>query len=251
VARVGDEPLSAALVGAIARRRSIAPPVALGDLVEDSLAAQGARAGGLAGAPDVRWASTVSLARDLSRHIWEEAGAQGAPTDDELAEVTVVHAVVLRSPSLPEAAALFKARAIADAVGTARTSEEFQARAKAASADVRASVEELPPFDVAGNMANGQRLNADFVVAAFSLRAPGETSPVVETPFGWHVIRLLSRVVPAQDQLPSKRDELAPAVFEERARARLTRAMLDRRGHTPIEVSEGADQLLAQVVLPP
>jgi hypothetical protein len=235
-------------VGEIARARSVAAPVALGDLVEDSLAAQGARAQGLAGAPEVRWASTVALARELSRRAWDEARAGGAPTDDELAELTVVHAVVLRSPSLPEAGALFKAKAIADAVATARSSEEFQARAKAVSTDVRTSIEELPPFDIAGRSENGQQLNADFVVAAFALRAAGETSPVVTTPFGWHVIRLLSRVVPRDDQLAARRSDLGPAVFEERARARLSQALLDRRQHTRVEVSEGADQLLAQVV---
>ncbi|HEX3344739.1 MAG TPA: hypothetical protein VHS09_09215, partial [Polyangiaceae bacterium] len=134
--------LDASLVGDIAQARGVTPAVALGDLVDDALAAQGARAAGLDRTPGVAWASTVTLGRTVAQRLWDEAKARGAPTDDELAEVTVVHAVVMRSRSLPEARALFTAKAIRDAVATARTSDEFQVRAKAASGDVSTTIEE-------------------------------------------------------------------------------------------------------------
>lgn len=249
VARVGETTLGAALVADVARARGVGPSVALGELVEDALTAQGGHARGLDGAPSVSWGSTSALGRGLSRRLWDEARAQGLPTDDELAQVTVVHAVVLRSHSLPEARALFTARAIADAVATARTSEEFQARAKAASTDVRTTIEALPSFDVAGQMEDGHQLDPDFVVAAFALHTVGETSPIVETQFGWHVIRLVSRVRPPEAQLEPRRTELAAAVLEERARGRLSWVLRERREHTRIEVSEGADELMAQVTI--
>jgi hypothetical protein len=249
VARIGGEPLGGDLVGESARARGVTAAVALGDLVDDALLAQGARAQGLEAAADVHWAETVLLGRTFSRRAWDDARSRGAPTDDELAEVTVVHAVVLRSRSLPEARALFTAKAIADAVATARTSDEFEARAKAVSTEVRTTIEELPAFDVAGHLENGQQLDPDFTIAAFALRSPGETSPVIESPFGWHVIRLISRVVPPPAELEKRRPELADAVLAGRARTALSVVLRSRREHTRVEVVEGADDLLAQVAM--
>lgn len=247
VASVGDTPVGATLVADVARTRGAAASVALDAVVEDALVAQGARAEGLDRSPAVRWASTAALGRDVPRRVWAEARLQGAPTDDELAQIEVVHAVVLRTHGVTEARALFTARAVADAVAAARTSEEFLARARAATSGVRASVEALPSFDAAGRMQDGQLLDPDFTAAAFALHTPGETSPIVESPFGWHVIRLVSRVRPPDAELEKRRSDLAEDVFGLRARGRLARILREHRARTPVELSEAADELMAQV----
>jgi hypothetical protein len=135
-------------------------------------------------------------------------------------------------------------------VAPARTSEEFKARAKKAMpGDLRTSIEELSPFDAAGRMENGQHLDPDFTAAAFALHAVGDTSPIVETRFGWHVIRLVSRVRPQDAELESRRSELGSAVLDERARSRLSQVLRERRERTRIEVSGGAEEMMAQVSL--
>jgi hypothetical protein len=251
VARVGDATVGAALVEQVAHARGLLTPGALDALVEDALVAQGARAKGLDRDPDVVWKSTAARARVVPRLAWDEARAEGQPTPDELAHLHVVHAVVLRSPRLSEASALFAARAIADAVANARTGEEFLERAKVASSAVRASVEALPAFDAGGRMDNGSLLDPDFTAAAFSLHTVGETTPIIETQFGWHVIRLVARDLPPEGELEHLRGELGDAVLALRARGRLARVLRARREHTVVELSAGADEVLARLATPP
>jgi peptidyl-prolyl cis-trans isomerase C len=246
VAQVDDVRIPGVLVAGVASARGATPRKAVDALIEDALAARAARAEGLDRAPEVEWASTAALARAATLRFQTEAQGAGPPTDDELATITVQHALVRRSPSLPPTRALELAGQIASAVASAEDAKDFEARARSvAGAANWLRIESLPGFDLGGDSADGMHFDEAFVAGAFALHRPGETSGVVETTFGWHVIRLVSREVPAGPVLEGRRSRLADAVVTTRARA-LVEATVAERLHTEaIEVSGAADALMA------
>lgn len=246
VARVDDVSIPGALVADVVRSRGTSTREALDALIEDALAARAARAQGLDREAEVEWASTAALARTAALRFQTDAQSAGPPTDDELATVTVMHALVKRTPSVPPSRALELARGIASAVASAKDAKDFEARARSVpGVSDWLHVENVPGFDIGGETVDGQPVEPAFVAAAFALHRPGETSGVVETPFGWHVIRLVSRERPASPLLEERRARLADTVVTMRARA-LLEASLGQRLHTEtIEVSAAADALMA------
>lgn len=243
VAQVGQVGISSALVVDVAAARAISPRWALDDLVADALAAEGARAAGLDLGPAASWDTTSVLARRVSERFWQQARNDGPPTADELAELTVVHAVVLHTRIVTEAQAIVFAHQFADAVAGARTDEEFLSLAKAAATrEVRTTVERVPPFG-----ADGQ-LDLDFMAAAFALHVPGDTSGIVQTAFGWHVIRLVSRGLPAGVDVEARRIALTRSVQVLRARTQLDRVLLARKARTHVEILPSAEGLMAQAM---
>jgi len=246
VAQVDDVHIPARLVANVASARGATPREAVDSLIEDALAARAARAEGLDRAPEIEWASTAALARAATLHFQAAAESAGPPTDDELATITVQHALVRRSPSLPATRALELAREIASAVAPAKDEKDFEARARSvAGAADWLRVESLPGFDLGGDSAEGVHFDQAFVAGAFALHRPGETSGVVESPFGWHVIRLISREVPAGALLEERRSRLADIVVTTRARAQVEGAVAERLHTESIEVSNAADALMA------
>jgi hypothetical protein len=248
-AQVGTVPIPVPLVATVARSRRVGARQALSALVEDALLAQGARAADLDRTGPLRWAETTMLARKVLDQARDDAGARGAPTDGELVTIRVVHAVVRRSATLDHARAVAIADAIRTAVSGARNDDEFEARAKQVlHGGAQVTIERVPEFDVAGRTNDGAEIDARFVAAALELRGRGDTSDIVETAFGWHVIRLMDRVPPDPELLARRRVELADAVLDVRARMALANALRAVRLRVPVEVDPAAKKLMAEAV---
>jgi hypothetical protein len=244
VARVGSVELPSSLVSQVAGASGWSPREALDALVDDALASQGAQAGGLDRAPGVSWWVTSSLARRVPQRLVDEAAAMGPPTRDELSRVSVVHAVVMRSATLREEDALALVGAIQRAVADARNPSDFIARANAVPhPHAQVVAQPLDPFGPDGLGASGGEIDAGFVAAAFALHSPFEMSPIVVSPFGWHVIQLVQRT-----DLENPSPEIGPAVVRMRARGRLDALVRARRAAARIEVSQAADDQMARAV---
>jgi hypothetical protein len=253
VARVGAVAIAPSEVAWVANAKGLPPREALDELVADALAAQGAPALGLDATPAVSWERTAAVARQVPLQLARAAAEKGAPSDDELASVVVVHAVVLRSATLREEDALALARSIRQTVAAVRTPDDFLARAQAVP-HPHASVvaERLGPFAADGVGPGGATLDPGFVAAAFALRAPLELSSIVVTPFGWHVLQLVERRPPSSpSEADALRVDLAESVRDLRARMALDSLIRMRRGNGRVETSVAADELLARAVASP
>ncbi|MFT3765013.1 MAG: peptidyl-prolyl cis-trans isomerase [Minicystis sp.] len=181
-----------------------------------------------------------------------------------------VHAVVLSDPQKDDPAKRARARAVADAIRaavlpiaeraatmplaegaplpTARQipaddpdplSGAFRKEATAVPRDgFDVTVEPLPAIAVDGRVLapGGERFDTGFAAAASALAARGALSPVVESPFGYHVILLLERS-PAQILTGEARTKrLFDDIVNDRARAaekRLLTSLRPRGGASP------------------
>jgi hypothetical protein len=242
VARVGDVAIPAGLVEAAAQVSGSSPRRALEVLIDDALAAEGARALGVERG-QASWATEAALAATIPRRLEGRAQALGPPTDDELATLSVTHAVVLRAPGFSQERAMATAHAITRAVSSARTPEAFEAAASATPhAGAQVVVERISPIEIDG------AFDPSFVAAAFRLRAPSEQSPLIESAFGWHVLYLIERKAPDPASLETRRREVASAVVAIRARASIDDLLREKKGRVAIEVSGAADSLMTVAV---
>ena len=221
--------------------RPLPPEAALGSLIEDALAGDRAHALGLDAAGKVMWQSRALLARRVTTHLRDAAEREGPAREDELGDVSVVHALVVRSPALGSAGAVALADSIAAAVAPAQNEQDFLARATAVPHGVaRVVAERVPAFDASGSTPEGALIDPSFVAAAFALHTPGEITEV-ETQFGWHVVRLIARTPPAPDILATRRSGLAANVLDLRVRAALAGLLRERKLRTRVEVIPDSD----------
>lgn len=264
VARVGGEPIQAELVAAVAAEQHIAADEALHRLIDDAVAAQAARMRRLDRVPPTRWKLTAALGRLTADRLREHAVAKGPPTEDEVKELTrfhwqqvdrdvsvkVVHAVVLapKDPALNEAGKE-EAKKLRTALLDTTTKDEFLEKAKAWTppAGLQIHAEELPPFiEEGGWVTVGPDATFDqtFARGAHAIAKPGDTSAVVETKHGFHVIRLLERIPAQKLSYEARRSAFTEEAHANRARGELNALLAELRARHPVAISTAAETLM-------
>jgi peptidyl-prolyl cis-trans isomerase C len=267
-ARVASDVIPPSLVAKVAAAQHVTPRIALRSLVDDAIAANAARARGLDNERPTSWHLTAARGRFAADAILADARKSGPPTDDEIAQLTqrywrevdrpeairVIHAIVQR-PKKPSADAEDRARALAqqlhDLLVTATDTTDFENKAKdfPHPPDLDVRVEPIPAFTSDGTTTEREgAMDAQFAKGAWAIQAIGETSPIVESSFGWHVIRLVERIPEQRMPLEARRLAFTDEAYLMRARA-ATRARLDvRKAATKIEVSPSAELLMRSLV---
>lgn len=272
VARAGAELIASSTLARIAERQSVPGPVAAQLAVSDALFAQAARSELPTGT--ARSVQRAALARALLE-VLAKAAAETPPTDAELREIAkerwpdvarpdaarVTHVVVLNDKPEKSAGARALADRLAAAVSVATSAEEFAAIARAFPADGFEVRAEPLPFVTSdgrtfvrtelGFSPQKDELDASFAKAANSLGAVGQLSPVVETRFGFHIIRLEERVpglTVGQGELAAT---LGRDVWSRRGAVRRRELLEKLKSSTVIQIERAADELTASVKAAP
>jgi hypothetical protein len=265
VAVVGDVKISSDLVASVAAAQHLTARQALDALVDDALASEAARRKGLETRPDVAWQSKAVLAKITADRIDADARAKGPPTDEEIEKATarrwrdfdvpehisVIHAIVMKKKHTDPKVAADVANAIVAAVSNAPDANAFEVAAK--SVDAKGNelrVERLPSFTADGRMVEEEgALDPTFVASSFALAHIGDTSTVVETSFGWHVIKLLAKLPGHRVPLEERRAALTDAALTLRTRA-MYEATIDGLNGQKRTIDPAAESLMASVSTP-
>jgi parvulin-like peptidyl-prolyl isomerase len=262
---VGQVSIDAASVAAVASAKKSSPAEAIDALTVDALLAEEAEQRGLPAQQPTAWALRAAKARSSARHIHEQAGADRLPSDEELRilseryapevdraeSVLTVHALVARpkkDDKVPQAKAL--AAKLLGAVTGASSDDDFQTRARTITEPgLEVVVQPLPPFDAKGLISGGAgQMDEQFAAAAFTLAQPGAQSGIVESSFGWHIIRLVERRPAYVMPIEERRIKFAGKAFEMRGKALLDERMRALKGPNKVEILPAAEGFMQIVI---
>ena len=138
-------------------------------------------------------------------------------------EIKVAHLMIRMNPNAAKADSLTARKKIDELYSRLKKGESWDKLVAQFSEDAGSAANggELPPFGTG-------RMIPSFEEAAFKLQKPGDLSPPVQTPYGWHVIKLiekqpLAKFADLEAGLKSKvskdsRSELNKAAFLKRVR---------------------------------
>lgn len=263
-ARIDGEAIPLSLVEAVAQAQHVSAKDAARKIIDDEIAANSARKRGLDQRLPTSWNLTATRGRIMADRLRDAATKAGPPTDEEVARLSerhweevdrpatvgVMHAIAIR-PKNPAMALEAKqvGEALLAATKDATSDEDFEAKAKAVphSKDIETRVERLPEFTKDGRVVGGGGMDATFSAAAHAIPSVGAMSGIVETKFGWHVIRLLGRTPPRQMPLEDRRRAFAEEVVAMRGSDAVSGLMKELMAKTRVEVSPSAAALMQSV----
>lgn len=251
VARVGTFSVDRSLVVTVARAQHVPASLALQHLVDDVLLAEAAKKQRPYDDPGVRLAEASTLARSLLTRL--RVSSLATPfTDQEISAMLpgywvelerpemrlVIHALVDKTTSNAAEIARTLQKDLADANGeTPEKSEaQFGARAKALKLNPALRIEKFA-IVADGRFAkvNGGVVLDEFTKGAFAIPQVLGTSDVVQTEYGFHVIRLLAKEPP----LTATREEKLAKMHTDlvAARVRVAHEDLLKKLHEGAKVS--------------
>ncbi|GAB2951047.1 hypothetical protein GCM10027048_15270 [Hymenobacter coalescens] len=156
-------------------------------------------------------------------------------------EIKVAHLMVRATPGMPKADSVTAKKKVDELYSRLQKGENWEKLVAQFSEDAgsAASGGELPPFGTG-------RMIPSFEEAAFKLQTPGQLAAPVQTPYGWHIIKLIEKQpVPSFEQMePGLKQKVAKD-----SRSELNRAAFIKRIRTENQFTEIVplrDLLLAQ-----
>jgi len=261
----GDVAIPSSVVARTSAVARITPAEALDRLVLDAVGAQEAKASGIDASPSTKLRVRGVLARAVLDGARERAASGGPPTDAEDEALSrqawyevdrppmrlSVHAIVMRPKGKEAEELLPRARAFAEqiraAVLQAKTADAMMSLASAKAKDsgkLEVKVEALSPVTADGRVPDGTSFDPAYVAGLFAIANVGDTSPVVESSFGFHVIRYVEALPEKRLSTDERRKLFGPEVNARRARAEIDRTLAALRASREVTVSPAAASIL-------